>query len=62
MDTIIKNGKPIQKEIYRPTNRFMELTQERIDRGFETFVADIDTTKKTMGKIHKKLKEMGAFQ
>lgn len=62
VDTIIKNGKPIQKEIYRPTNRFMELTQERIDRGFETFVADIDTTKKTMGKIHKKLKEMGAFQ
>tara|TARA_B100001175_G_C19402938_1_gene587204 strand:+ start:324 stop:551 length:228 start_codon:yes stop_codon:yes gene_type:complete len=62
VDVIIKDGKPVNKEIFRPTNRFKELDKERRDSQFATFIADPKKTLEAMGKIHNKLKTMGAFE
>jgi len=58
VDVIIKNGKPVNKEIFRPTNRFKELDKERRDSQFATFVAPLPETMEALKKIHKQLQKV----
>lgn len=57
VDVIIKNGKPVNKEIFRPTNRFKELDKERRDSQFATFVAPLPETMEALKKIHRQLQK-----
>ena len=58
IDVVIVDGKPVNKEIYRPTDRFLELSKERDQRGFETFVDDRKKMQKGFSKLHKKLSKI----
>ena len=55
VDTVYVDGKPVQKEIFRPTTRFVELDKERNESVFATFIADPKKTKETLKKIHKEV-------
>ena len=58
VDTVEVDGKPVQKEIFRPTTRFKELDKERNESKFATFVAPLPETKETLKKIHKEVARM----
>ena len=59
VDTIEVDGQaPVQKEIFRPTNRFKILDKERKESQFATFIADPKKTQEAMGEIHKQLQKV----
>lgn len=59
VDTIEVDGQlPVQKEIFRPTNRFKILDKERKESQFATFIADPKKTREAMGEIHKQLQQV----
>ena len=57
VDTIIVDGVPVQKEVFRPTARFKELEEQRNKAWFSTFVMDEEGFKRVGKKISKMLKE-----
>jgi len=62
VDTIIIDGVPVQKEVFRPTARFKELHEQRDKAWFTTFIAGDEEYKRVSKKIHKAIADTGFFK